>query len=166
MTKTCLKCNKEYDDTHNFCQTCGGELSEVSTEKTNEKGFFNKVIDKGTELKKRNDAHNQEKREKYAEKRRKKEKKKHAKKMTNRSTTEKKYDFFFEDKAEQFKEDAKKADKVYKAYITSGISRIEKVNGRFLASQLIKLDILNEQNNQIIEQNNEIIKLLKEIAKK
>ena len=61
---------------------------------------------------------------------------------------------------------AKKADIVYKSYITDGISRIEKVNGRFLASQLVKLDILSQQNNQIIKQNNEIIGLLKEIAKK
>ena len=70
--------------------------------------------------------------------------------MANRSTTEKEYDFFFEDKAEQFKKDTKKADKVYKTHVTSDISRLEKVNGRFLASQLIKLDILNEQNNHYI----------------
>ena len=60
--------------------------------------------------------------------------------------------------------EAKEADKVYKAFVTGGFSRLDKVNGRFLASQLIKLDVLNQQNNQIIEQNVEIIKLLKEIS--
>lgn len=95
------------------------------------------------------------------------EHKKHVQaKMDNRSTIEKEYGFSYEDVAKIYKEDAKKADIVYKSYITDGISRIEKVNGRFLASQLVKLDILSQQNNQIIKQNNEIIGLLKEIAKK
>ncbi|MDO5820864.1 MAG: zinc ribbon domain-containing protein, partial [Methanobrevibacter sp.] len=55
--------------------------------------------------------------------------------------------------------ESKMADKLYKAYINDGISRIEKVNGRFLASQTLKLDM-------IIEQNNTIIQLLKEIRDK
>lgn len=93
--------------------------------------------------------------------------------MENRTATEREYGFFYDDVSEIYKEDAKKADKVYKAYITGGISRLEKVNGRFLASQLIKLEIINQQNSRIIsqndeviEQNNEIIELLREIAKK
>lgn len=64
---------------------------------------------------------------------------------------------FFNAKQEEYVHDAKLADKVYKAYITDGLSRIEKVNGRFLASQTIKMDVL-------IEQNNEIIRLLKKVA--
>lgn len=60
--------------------------------------------------------------------------------------------------------EAREADKVYKAFVTDGISRLEKINGRFLASQLIKLDVLTQQNNHIIQQNNEIIELLKVIA--
>ena len=78
-----------------------------------------------------------------------------------------------DDLAEKYKEDAKKADKVYKAYVTSGLSRIEKINGRFLASHLVKLDILNqqnkhliEQNNRIIEQNDNIIELLAQLVNK
>lgn len=60
--------------------------------------------------------------------------------------------------------ESKQADKVYKAFVTGGVSRLEKVNGRFLASQLRKLDVLSQQNNRIIQQNDEIIGLLKEIA--
>ena len=93
-------------------------------------------------------------------------KKKVQTKMDNRSTIEREYGFSYKDVAKIYREDAKKADMVYKSYITNGVSRIEKVNGRFLASQLVKLDILSQQNNQIIKQNNEIIELLKEIAKK
>ena len=40
-----------------------------------------------------------------------------------------------------------------------GISRVDKVNGRFMAAQNMKLDLL-------IEQNTKIIQLLEEIAKK
>jgi len=58
---------------------------------------------------------------------------------------------FIEKRKEEYVREAKLADKVYKAYITDGLSRIEKVNGRFLASQSIKTDILIEQNNRIIE---------------
>ena len=66
---------------------------------------------------------------------------------------------YFKSKEEEYKHDSNLADKLYKAYVTNGVSRIEKVNGRFLASQTLKLDIL-------IQQNNEIIKLLKKIAEK
>jgi hypothetical protein len=69
-------------------------------------------------------------------------------------------------KTTQYKQEARLADRVYKSYVTDGISRLEKVNGRFLASQTIKLDILIEQNKQLIEQNNTIIKLLKKISEK
>lgn len=58
---------------------------------------------------------------------------------------------FIEKRREEYIREAKLADKVYKAYITDGVSRLEKVNGRFLASQSIKTDILIEQNNRIIE---------------
>lgn len=69
-------------------------------------------------------------------------------------------------KSSQYKQEAKLADKVYKSYVTDGISRLDKVNGRFLASQTIKLDILIEQNKQLINQNSEIINLLKIISEK
>ena len=69
-------------------------------------------------------------------------------------------------KSSQYKHEAKLADKVYKSFVTDGISRLEKVNGRFLASQTIKLDILIEQNQKLIEQNGEIIRLLKDISEK
>jgi len=41
--------------------------------------------------------------------------------MENRTATEREYGFFYDDISEIYKEDAKKADKVYKAYITGGI---------------------------------------------
>ncbi len=79
-------------------------------------------------------------------------------------------------KLNQYREEAKKADILYKAYVTGGVSRLEKINGRFLAVQTLKLDVLIEQNNKIIEsleisandngqKNSEIIKLLEIIAK-
>lgn len=69
-------------------------------------------------------------------------------------------------KTSQYSQEANLADRVYKSYVTNGISRLDKVNGRFLASQTIKLDILIEQNKQLIEQNNTIIKLLEKISEK
>lgn len=57
---------------------------------------------------------------------------------------------FIEKRRDEYITEAKLADEVYKAYVTDGLSRIEKVNGRFLASQSIKTDILIEQNNRII----------------
>ena len=69
-------------------------------------------------------------------------------------------------KSSQYKHEAKLADKVYKSFVTDGISRLDKVNGRFLASQTIKLDILIEQNQKLISQNAEIINLLKDISEK
>lgn len=69
-------------------------------------------------------------------------------------------------KISQYSQEAELADKVYKSYVTMGISRLDKVNGRFLASQTIKLDILIEQNKQLIEQNNTIINLLEKISEK
>lgn len=173
MTKICLKCNKEYDDSYKFCELCGTELSEQKNEENKETGFLSKVIEKGGELKEKHDNYYEEQRIKNAEKRKLKKEKEFAKKMENRTATEREYGFFYDDISEIYKEDAKKADKVYKAYITGGVSRLEKVNGRFLASQLIKLEVINQQNNriigqnsEIIEQNNEIIELLREIARK
>ncbi len=69
-------------------------------------------------------------------------------------------------KISQYTQEAELADRVYKSYVTMGISRLDKINGRFLASQTIKLDILIEQNKQLIEQNNTIIKLLEKISEK
>lgn len=69
-------------------------------------------------------------------------------------------------KTTQYKQEAQLADRVYKSYITNGLSRLDKVNGRFLASQTIKLDILIEQNKQLIDQNNTIIGLLEKISEK
>lgn len=66
---------------------------------------------------------------------------------------------YYNNKRNDYLIEAKLADSVYKSYITDGVSRIEKVNGRFMASQNMKLDIL-------IEQNTRIIQLLEEIAKK
>ena len=66
---------------------------------------------------------------------------------------------YYKNKQNEYMIEAKLADSVYKSYITDGVSRIEKINGRFLASQNMKLDIL-------IEQNTKIIQLLEEIAKK
>ena len=48
-------------------------------------------------------------------------------------------------KLDQYREEAKKADILYKAYVTGGVSRLEKINGRFLAVQTLKLDVLIEQ---------------------
>jgi hypothetical protein len=58
---------------------------------------------------------------------------------------------FIVNRREEYVKEAKLADTVYKAYITDGISRLEKINGRFLASLSIKADILIEQNNRIIQ---------------
>ena len=58
---------------------------------------------------------------------------------------------FIEERKAEYITEAKLADEVYKAYVTDGLSRLEKVNGRFLASQSIKTDIMIEQNNRIIE---------------
>lgn len=69
-------------------------------------------------------------------------------------------------KISEYTHEAFLADRVYKAYVTNGISRLDKINGRFLASQTIKLDILIEQNKQLIEQNDRIIELLKKISEK
>lgn len=69
-------------------------------------------------------------------------------------------------KISQYKHEANLADKVYKSYVTNGISRLDKVNGRFLAAQTIKLDVLIEQNKQLISQNNTIIELLEKIYEK
>ena len=69
-------------------------------------------------------------------------------------------------KITQYQHEANLADRVYKSYITNGISRLDKINGRFLATQTIKLDVLIEQNKQLIEQNNTIIKLLEKISEK
>ena len=69
-------------------------------------------------------------------------------------------------KISEYSHEAKLADKVYKSYVTNGISRLDKVNGRFLASQTIKLDILIDQNQQLIEQNRTIISLLEKIVEK
>ena len=69
-------------------------------------------------------------------------------------------------KISEYSHEAKLADRVYKSYVTNGISRLDKINGRFLASQTVKLDVLIEQNKQLIQQNDKIIKLLKKISEK
>jgi len=66
---------------------------------------------------------------------------------------------YYNKKKNDYLIEAKLADNIYKSYVTDGISRIDKVNGRFMATQNMKLDIL-------IEQNAKIIKLLEEITKK
>ena len=69
-------------------------------------------------------------------------------------------------KISEYSHEAKLADRVYKSYVTNGISRLDKINGRFLASQTVKLDVLIEQNKQLIQQNDKIIKLLEKISEK
>lgn len=69
-------------------------------------------------------------------------------------------------KISEYSHEANLADRVYKSYVTNGISRLDKINGRFLASQTVKLDILIEQNKQLIQQNDKIIKLLEKISDK
>ena len=66
---------------------------------------------------------------------------------------------YYNEKQDEYVIESQLADKVYKAYVTDGISRLEKINGRFMAAQNMKLDL-------IIEQNAKIIQLLEEIAKK
>ncbi|WP_296801161.1 zinc ribbon domain-containing protein [uncultured Methanobrevibacter sp.] len=69
-------------------------------------------------------------------------------------------------KISEYSHEAKLADRVYKSYVTNGISRLDKINGRFLASQTVKLDVLIEQNKQLIQQNDKIIELLEKIIDK
>lgn len=69
-------------------------------------------------------------------------------------------------KITEYSYEAQLADKVYKSYITNGVSRLDKVNGRFLATQTVKLDIIIEQNQQLIDQNKTIIDLLRKISEK
>ena len=66
---------------------------------------------------------------------------------------------YVNNRKKEYKIEAKLADKVYKSYVTDGVSRLEKVNGRFMASQTVKLDML-------VEQNEKIINLLEEISSK
>ena len=66
---------------------------------------------------------------------------------------------YYNNKKNDYLIEAKLADNIYKSYVTDGISRLDKINGRFMAAQNMKLDIL-------IEQNTKIIQLLEKIAKK
>ena len=58
---------------------------------------------------------------------------------------------YYKNKQKDYMIEAKLADNVYKSYVTDGVSRLEKINGRFMASQNMKLDLLIEQNNRIIQ---------------
>lgn len=58
---------------------------------------------------------------------------------------------YYKNKRKDYLIESKLADGVYKSYITDGISRLEKINGRFMAAQNMKLDLLIEQNNRIIQ---------------
>lgn len=60
---------------------------------------------------------------------------------------------------DRYAKEAKNADILYKSYVTDGVSRLDKVNGRFLASQTLKMD-------KLIEQNDKIINLLEELLKR
>ena len=106
--------------------------------------------------------HNLNKEEK--EKLKEENEQKYQNKKDKRDKINEQYGFTNDELFRMYNDESKQADKVYKAFVTDGISRLEKVNGRFLASQLIKLDVLTQQNNQIIQQNTEIIDLLKKIA--
>lgn len=52
---------------------------------------------------------------------------------------------------QNYKEEAYIADVVYKSFVTDGASRLDKVNGRLLASLNMKMDTVIDQNNRIIE---------------
>ena len=58
---------------------------------------------------------------------------------------------YYKNKQKDYLVEARLADGVYKSYVTDGVSRLEKVNGRFMAAQNMKLDLLIEQNNRIIQ---------------
>lgn len=62
-------------------------------------------------------------------------------------------------KTGDYARDLRIAEELYKIYDKNGVARLDNVNGRFLASQTRKMDIL-------IEQNNRIISLLEKIANK
>lgn len=62
-------------------------------------------------------------------------------------------------KTGDYRIDLKIAEEIYKIYDENGVARFDNVNGRLLASQTRKIDIL-------IEQNNRIINLLERIANK
>ncbi|MGL6298726.1 MAG: hypothetical protein ACRC1M_06105, partial [Methanobacteriaceae archaeon] len=68
----------------------------------------------------------------------------------------------FEDKKAKFLKQSDMANQLYKTYI-GGLGRIEKINGKFLATHALQLDELYEQNQIIIEQNYIIIDLLTKI---
>lgn len=87
-------------------------------------------------------------------------------KKDKRNEINENYGFTYQELIKIYHAEAKQADEVYKSFVTGGISRLDKINGRFLTAQLIKLDILSQQNNRIIHQNDEIIELLKKIAEK
>lgn len=132
------------ENTPNFLQKIGGRITEYEEKKRRERQEAKRI--------------KMEKEQKYQNKKDKRDK------------IQEEYGFTDEELFKLYNNEVNKADKVYKAYV-KGISRLDKVNGRFLASQLVKLEVLNQQNNQIIEQNTEligqnkeIIKLLKEIA--
>lgn len=50
-----------------------------------------------------------------------------------------------------FGKDVMLADEIYNQYRVNGINRVDKINGRLLASQTVKLDTIIQQNSKIIE---------------
>ena len=161
----CENCKKIYDG--GVCPKCGTYNENNNEEETpinTLKGMKkNGLIDSLKNEKDRIIDERQRKKEEERKVRYEKEQK-YQNKKDKRDKIHEDYGFTNDEIFKMYHEEAREADTVYKAYITDGISRLEKVNGRFLASQLIKLDVLNQQNNHIIQQNNEIIELLKEIA--
>lgn len=168
---SCENCGSEIlDDNAKFCPKCG---TSISIEKEESKGgFLDKILDDENVQKFKNSVEGgvEKVKTKYEEEQERSKIKKEEKMKQERIELRKKQEretiliekkeakkAFFTAKSDEYVLDAKLADKVYKAYITDGLSRIDKVNGRFLASQTIKMDVL-------IEQNNEIIRVLKKIA--
>lgn len=45
MTKICLKCDKEFEDSDNFCIACGGELTDISNVEEKIDKLKNEIID-------------------------------------------------------------------------------------------------------------------------
>ena len=164
-TIICEKCGKIYDG--GVCPKCGTynennngeETSLITLKRIKENGLINSLKDE----KDRKIDERQRKKEEERKVRYEKEQK-YQNKKDKRDKIHEDYGFTNDEIFKMYHNEAREADKVYKAFVTDGISRLEKVNGRFLASQLIKLDVLSQQNNRIIQQNNEIIELLKEIA--
>lgn len=154
MTKICNKCGTHLEENINFCTNCGNAMNETNNVLSNVSKYL--IKDNIKDLKDFLGGGGLRDLEKTL------------KRIEEESGPEQATAYFeytlnrikyITDRKDEYKIESKLADKVYKSYVTDGISRLEKVNGRFMASQTVKLDML-------IEQNTKIIQLLQEINKK